>query len=146
MTQRLLLSFILLFSVGATWGIPADSTPFTVINSDGTVLTIMLCGDECCHFYTTLDGTPVVEEENGDWRLAPELTDSLLNAWSERSTRLNLRREQRAEQNRTRKAFGYNSSYTGEKKGIVILANFDNKAMKSTNTLNKFERMFNQVG
>ena len=146
MILRLLLSVILLFSVGVTWGIPADSTPFTVTNSDGTVLTIMLCGDECCHFYSTLDGTPVVEEENGDWRLAPELTDSIQNAWSERSTRLNLRREQRAIQNRTRKAFGYNSSYMGKKKGIVILVNFDDKAMKSTNTRDKFDRMFNKVG
>ena len=146
MIQRLLLIFILLFVVRTAWSIPADSKPFTVTNSDGTVLTIMLCGDECCHYYATLDGVPVVEEDNGDWRLAPELTDSIQKAWSEKSTRLNLRRQQRAVQNKTRQAFGYNSSYMGEKKGIVILVEFPNKSMKSVNTRDKFDRMFNEVG
>ena len=88
MIQRLLLSILWLFAVGTAWSVPADSRPFTVTNSDGTVLTIMLCGDEFCHFYATLEGVPVVEEENGDWRLAPELTDSLQQVWSKKSTRL----------------------------------------------------------
>jgi hypothetical protein len=52
------------------------------MNSDGTVLTITLYGDECCHFYATLDGVPVVEDANGDWRLAPELTDSISKVWN----------------------------------------------------------------
>ena len=37
-----------------TWSAPAQQKPFTVTNSDGTRLTITLCGDECCHFYATL--------------------------------------------------------------------------------------------
>ena len=146
MIQRLLLIFILLFAVRTAWSIPADSKPFTVTNSDGTVLTIMLCGDECCHFYTTLDGTLVVEEENGDWRLAPELTDSIQKVWSEKSTRLNLRRQQRGTSNLIKKAMGYPSSYIGSKKGIVLLVNFSDQDMKSTNTRDKFDKMFNQVG
>lgn len=96
MIQRLILSFLLLLATGWAWGIPANVKPFTVTNSDGTMLTITLFGDECCHFYATLDGTPVVKETNGDWRLAPELADSINKAWSEKSTRLNLRRQQRA--------------------------------------------------
>ena len=76
MIQRLILSFLLLLATGWAWGIPANVKPFTVTNSDGTMLTITLFGDECCHFYATLDGTPVVKETNGDWRLAPELADS----------------------------------------------------------------------
>lgn len=146
MIQRLLLSILWLLVAGTAWSIPAPLRPFTVTNSDGTVLTITLCGDECCHFYATLDGTPVVEEANGDWRLAPELTDSIQKVWSEKSTRLNLRRQQRAFQNKTRQAFGYPSSYTGKKKGIVILVSFANRAMKSTHTRDTFDKMFNQVG
>jgi hypothetical protein len=110
MIQRFLLCILWLLVAGTAWSIPAPLRPFTVTNSDGTVLTITLCGDECCHFYATLDGVPVVEEANGDWRLAPELTDSLQKVWSEKSTRLNLRRQQRAFQNKTRQAFGYPSS------------------------------------
>ena len=146
MMKQLILSILWLFVVGTAWSIPAQLRPFTVTNSDGTVLTITLCGDECCHFYATLDGVPVVEDANGDWRLAPELTDSINKVWNEKSTRLNLRRQQRALQNKTRQAFGYPSSYTGKKKGIVLLVNFANKAMKSTHTRDTFDKMFNQVG
>ena len=146
MIQRLILSFLLLLATGWAWGIPANVKPFTVTNSDGTMLTITLFGDECCHFYATLDGTPVVKETNGDWRLAPELADSINKAWSEKSTRLNLRRQQRAAENKTRQAFGYPSAYIGKKKGIVLLVKFPNLAMKSEHTPEKFYRMFNQVG
>ena len=146
MIQRLFIFFIWLFAVETFWSIPANQSPFTVTNSDGTVLTIRLCGDECCHFYATLDGVPVVEEENGDWRLAPELTDSLRKAWSEKSTRLNLRREQRAVSNKTRQAFGYPTTYSGKKKGIIFLVEFPDIAMKSTSTRSKFDKMFNQIG
>ncbi len=146
MMKQLILSILWLFVVGTAWSIPAQLRPFTVTNSDGTVLTITLCGDECCHFYATLDGVPVVEDANGDWRLAPELTDSINKVWNGKSTRLNLRRQQRALQNKTRQAFGYPSSYTGKKKGIVLLVNFANKAMKSTHTRDTFDKMFNQVG
>ena len=146
MIQRLLLSFIWFCVVETAWSIPAQQRPFTVTNSDGTQLTIMLCGDECCHYYATLDGVPVVEEGNGDWRLAPELTDSIHQVWIEKSTRLNLRRQERGERNKTRQAFGYPSSYLGQKKGIVLLVNFSEKKMKTTNTNAKFVRKFNQVG
>ena len=146
MIQRLFILFSWLLAVETAWGIPANQSPFTVTNSDGTVLTIRLCGDECCHFYATLDGVPVVEEENGDWRLAPELTDSLRKVWSEKSTRLNLRRKQRAVSNKTRQAFGYPTAYSGKKKGIVILVEFSDLKMKSTSTHDKFNKMFNKVG
>ena len=139
-------SILWLLMTVTVWSIPAQQKPFIVTNSDGTQLTIMLCGDECCHFYATLDGVPVVEENNGDWRLAPELTDSIHQAWSEKSSRLNLRRQARAEQDRMRRAFGYPSSYKGQKKGIVLLVNFSDKNMKSRNTPAKFNRQFNQIG
>lgn len=146
MIQRFILSLICLLMVEAVWSIPAQQKPFTVTNSDGTQLTIMLCGDECCHYYATMDGVPVVKEANGDWRLAPEIADSLQQRWTEKSTRLNLSRQQRADADRTRRAFGYQSSYTGHKKGIVLLVSFSDKAIKTSNTLEKFNNMFNQVG
>jgi M6 family metalloprotease-like protein len=146
MIRHLFILILWLLVVKVAWSIPANQSPFTVTNSDGTVLTIMLCGDECCHFYATLDGVPVVQEENGDWRQAPELTDSINRVWSEKSTRLNLHREQRAISNKTRRAFGYSTTYTGKKKGIVLLVEFPDLSMKSTSTHNKFEKRFNQTG
>jgi len=125
-----------------TFAIPAKRTPFTVTNSDGTQLTIILCGDENYHFYTTTDGIPVVQEENGDYRLAPELKDQISKTWRTRTGKRNAKRMQKASEAKTRQA----SSYKGSKKGIVILVNFKNLNMKSANTNEAFNNQFNQVG
>ena len=50
--------------------VPAKPVKRTVQQSDGTTLTIMLHGDENFHFYTTLDGIPVVEDANGSFSYA----------------------------------------------------------------------------
>ena len=126
--------------------IPAKRVPFTVTNSDGTQLTIMLCGDENYHFYATPDGVPVVQEENGDYRLAPELVDSISTSWTASSRKRTASRAKRTAKIKARRAFGYPSSYQGEKKGIVILVNFKDLSMKSTSTQATFSRMFNEEG
>lgn len=62
------LSFIVLaFLAISLYAVPADRTPFIVKQSDGTMLTLVLNGDEAMHFYTTLDGKHVVKEVNGDY-------------------------------------------------------------------------------
>ena len=128
------------------WGMPAKGIPFTVINSDGTKLTLVLRGDEAFHFHTTLDGTPAIQDEHGDWQLKPELADSMLTKWKERSYRRNAKRLDRNMKRTARKAFGSPSNYVGEKTGIVLLVDFPNLSMKSTHTRNTFERMFNEKG
>ena len=128
------------------WCIPAKRIPFTVTNSDGTVLTLVLCGDESYHFYATTEGVPAVQDENGDWRLAPELADSISIQWTERLHQRNLRRIERAEHQRARYVTGKQMSYEGKKKGIVILVNFQDKNMKSDHTKAAFNDIFNQVG
>ena len=140
------MALLLWFCITSLWAVPAQRLPFTVTNSDGTKLTLVLCGDENFHFYTTEGGTPVVQDEQGDWHMAPELTDSISKTWSRRSQRRNERRIQRAASARARRAIGGTSSYEGPKKGIVILVQFPDKAMASTNTLAKFKDMFNKVG
>ena len=45
-----------------------------------------------------------------------------------------------------RAAINASSSYTGKKKGIVILANFQDLSLKSTSTPKVFNRMFNEKG
>ncbi|MBQ9361914.1 MAG: M6 family metalloprotease domain-containing protein [Bacteroidaceae bacterium] len=129
-------------------GVPAKQEPITVVNSDGTVLTIVLCGDECCHFYTTLDGVPVVQEDNGDYRIAPELADSISTLWQTRSRRRNAMRTARAEARRAKARYGANrpNAYRGSKRGIVLLADFSNLSMKSTSTPEAFYRQFNETG
>ena len=136
-----------LMGCAQAWSIPAKRIPFTVTNSDGTVLTLVLCGDESYHFFTTTDGVPAVKGEDGDWQLKPEWTDSLHQTWLERNQRRNARRIERAERRRAQRVpFGQSSYVTGQKKGIVILINFPDLSMKSNHTKAVFEDMFNKVG
>lgn len=131
----------------SVWGIPAKRIPFTVTNSDGTVLTLVLCGDENFHFYSTTEGIPAVQEENGDWRLAPEMADSISIKWTERSRLRNAHRIQRATEQLARRAkVGQQVVYEGQKKGVVILVNFKDLNMKSTHTKAEFKDYFNKVG
>ena len=128
------------------WAMPAKGIPFTVTNSDGTQLTLVLRGDEVFHFHTTLDGTPAIQDENGDWQLKPELTDSMLTKWKERNFKRNTKRLSRNMKRTAKKTFGSPSNYVGKKMGIVLLVDFPNQSMKSTHTKKTFERMFNERG
>lgn len=141
-TKTFLLAALWLWCVGM-WAIPARQRPFIVTNSDGTQLTLVLRGDESFHFYTTLDGVPAVQDETGDWHVRPELADSIQTTWAANNQRRNAHRTRRMAQRRT---VGKNSSYTGKKKGLVILVNFQGKSMKSTSTPEKFSQRFNQEG
>ena len=66
--MRKILSFIicLLFAI-TLYAAPANRKPMLVKQSDGTILSIVMQGDEALHFYTTLDGKYVVKGENGDF-------------------------------------------------------------------------------
>lgn len=144
----MLVGCMLFGSMDSAYTMPAKSAPITVVNSDGSVLTIVLRGDENCHFYTTLDGVPVVQEEGGDYRLAPELADSIQARWKEKRTRRNERRMAKMQERRAKARQGapMAAAYQGKKRGIVILANFSNLQMKSANSREAFLRQFNEVG
>ena len=123
---------------------PAKRLPFKVTNSDGTTLTIMLCGDENFHFYTTTDGVPVIRKENGDFRLAPEMTDSITMKWNKRRNRRNATRAKKAKSLLQSRALGKSSAYTGKRKGIAILVNFPNAQMHSTHGREMYNDFFNK--
>ena len=66
--MKKLLSFILLFIWAVSlFAIPANRKPSVVKQSDGTMLSVILKGDEAMSFYTTLDGKYIVREYNGDF-------------------------------------------------------------------------------
>lgn len=140
MAHRFSLSLMFTLATLLTWGVPARQQPFTVTNSDGTTLTLMLYGDECGHFYATPDGIPAVSDSKGDWHLAPQLADSLRHAWSRRSAQLNRQRRTRAASQE------WQNSLQGKRKGIVLLVNFKDKKMKSHHTNARFREMFNKTG
>lgn len=69
--MRKILSFIILFVLTiAAFADSANRKPFTVKQSDGTMLSVALVGDEALHYFVTLDGKYLVKEENGDFSYA----------------------------------------------------------------------------
>ncbi len=67
-TQLLLLALGLVCL--AARAVPADPTPATVTQPDGTKLTLVLHGDEFFHYTTTIDGYTVVKNEAGFYTYA----------------------------------------------------------------------------
>ena len=65
--KRFLLFLVAAFVLVSAFAAPAYRKPFTVKQSDGTELTVILAGDEALHYYVTADGMPLVKEANGDY-------------------------------------------------------------------------------
>ncbi|MBE6286040.1 MAG: M6 family metalloprotease domain-containing protein [Bacteroidales bacterium] len=61
---------LLLLIAAVTYAAPARRVSKKVKQSDGTELTVMLSGDESLHYYSTIDGKPLIREANGDFSYA----------------------------------------------------------------------------
>ena len=68
--KKYTLLLVILLVAAVAYAVPAHRMSKKVKQSDGTELTVVLAGDEALHFYTTLDGKPVVKEVNGDYSYA----------------------------------------------------------------------------
>ena len=75
-------NYCLLFLMGllclVAQAVPADPTPATVTQPDGTELTVVLHGDEFFHFTTTTDGYTVIKNESGFYTYARMNGDRLV--------------------------------------------------------------------
>ena len=64
--RKRLISYVCLVLVAlASRAVPAYRTPLTLMQPDGTSITLTLQGDEWCHYYVREDGKPVYRNENG---------------------------------------------------------------------------------
>ena len=68
--RKILSLIVLLVLAVAVFAVPANRKPFVVKQSDGTMLTVVLSGDEALHYFVTLDGKYLVKEKNGDFSYA----------------------------------------------------------------------------
>lgn len=69
MKKFTLLIAMLCISIGL-FAIPAQRNTKKVKQSDGTELVVRLVGDESLHYYSTLDGVPLICDTNGDYHYA----------------------------------------------------------------------------
>ena len=66
---------LLLVALGPTWSqrpqrVPAAPYPITIMQADGTELTIRLHGDENMHFTTTTDGYVIIDNGHEQYYFA----------------------------------------------------------------------------
>lgn len=141
MIKRTTTTILLAMMATLLVAIPARKKPFTLTQVDGSTMTVRLVGDETMHYYTTLDGTPLVKDTNGMYR--PATYFETQNIKAKHAQRIMKRNAARARRTAARRAKG---TYTGEKRGLVILVNFKDVKMKSTSTVAAFNDLFNQEG
>lgn len=171
--KKILLVIILLGYGFTMLSIPALKKVSKIKQPDGTFLNVILCGDEYSHFFMTTDSIPVFETsfgfcygrlENGTIAISEELAHNNLERldyekkYVEEQNKLriflvkknkekrnveNLRRINARQQTRT---LGVPGSFVGSKKGLVILVNFANLSMASSDAQGEFDALFNKEG
>lgn len=78
MKKKLLLAFAMGLTVMGARGVPACPAPSTVIQPDGTTLTVRLVGDEFYNYTMTLDGRTVMRTASGAYVYAELNADGTL--------------------------------------------------------------------
>lgn len=131
-----LLLFLLSLCIGA---VPAKRQRKILTLADGSKVSATFCGDENLHFFLTDDGRTFFLNDKREVRQVG--MHKLHRMWQERSQVRNLHRRARMVNTLLgRKAH----SYTGNKKGLVILVNFPDREMLYAP--DEYNNFFNQEG
>lgn len=136
MSRRTLAAALLLFVTLAAWAVPARRVTRLLRLADGTQVRATAMGDERFHYWQGEDGTRYVA-----------LTDSTFTPLNAESHAVRARRaaqRMKADNSRRRLRQRANAAYTGNKRGIVILVNFQDKQMVCGQ--DEFDRAFNLRG
>ena len=127
MVKVLLPIYLLTFLPLTTSAAPAYPFPITITQPDGTELTIVLHGDENCHWATTLDGK-ILEYQNGFYRVSADQTPPLPPL-----------------KYPTINAVGSYFPHEGSPRVLIILAAFPDQDFTVTDPKKSFEQYFNST-
>lgn len=169
----IITAIITMLYVSNAFAVPAKRIRITTKQSDGTELIVSQRGDEHFHYFVTEDELPLVKTSNGDFYHAivkdGNITASAIMAHNSsqrteqervfiaqrddisakisniHSTKVKLRNEERA-CNIVKTRAGGEYRYEGEKRGLVILVNFQDNAFTIPSPKRHYERMLNEKG
>lgn len=133
--SKLILAAGLIYLSLGCMAVPARRVKNTVTLSDGKTITLTLCGDEFSHYYESEDGRRFQLQDDGEF-VAINHDESVSRIQRVRRQQVNDRRRSRQVAKR--------SPIEGEKRGLVILVNFSDKAM--TYTQADYQDYFNKPG
>ena len=140
--KRYILLFAVMFMVSLSGSaVPARRVCCTLPMANGQKVEAVQCGDENFHYWKNDEGRTFVREANGYYaEMDPEQVG---NVYAKRVRANNARRMQRNA--RRKSAWGAESNpISGERKGLVILADFSDLRMSHTRA--DYEDYFNKVG
>lgn len=144
--KHLLILLLTALSCTCAWAVPANNTIIKHIKADGTVRELRLIGDEHMHYF--LDertGEKLLKSADGQLELLSE--DRLQKMQSEaRQRRADTEKRRATTMAKAKSAIGEPGTIIGQKKGIVILVNFQDLEMVNANSQEIFDAMFNQEG
>ena len=142
--KKIFLGLVFLLAALTAFAIPAKRGQKTTLTlADGTQVVAELRGDEFGHYYEAADGRVFVKSASADFYEQADKTE-ITNRANIRRTARNAKRAER--RNVRHNEFGVPTSYTGSKKGIIILVNFADKTFNSANNQALFNNIANTEG
>lgn len=135
--KRLFFTLSLLVTAVTMMAIPAKRGQWKTLRlANGTEVKALLVGDEHLHFWQTEKGDRYVVKDNGIAELAD--MEQMTSHAASRRGKLTQRRAPR------RVTIGEQTHYTGQKKGIVILMQFQDTKFKTANNQTKYNDILNK--
>lgn len=162
--KKFLTSLCLLLCTVATWGAKANGQPVTITQPDGTLLTVVLHGDEHASWYTTLDGTLLVQQSRAYYVAKVQANGTLASTGLLAHTVLQRNAQEQAAitaQDRTaffskmgtvrRTAISTDKNnryfpHTGSPKALVLLVEFSDSTFTVGDPKKSFEQYLNGEG
>ena len=169
--RKLALLFLLILLAGSMMAVPALREWRSCVQPDGTVVDLMLVGDENYHYYMTRDGLVVLAREDGAFvyasvsasklqptgrmahdpanRIDGEVAGTITMAMAEKARP----QKRRSVAGTRRRALGKPSMVIGKQKMLVVLANFSDavfidytEADGGRATRDRYDAIFNKEG
>ena len=136
MKKLFLLLSLVIMTISAS-AVPAKRGLWkSVTLADGTEVRVQLIGDEHGHFWQAADGSAYRKADNGDFYVEVNVQQTIAKAKARRA-KVNAKRVAKRE-------FGHSGSFLGEKKAIMILANFTDTKFKASNDNALYQKIANE--
>ena len=141
--KKQILLWLLLAVVLTAGAVPAQRGIWKYIRlTDGNRVRVELCGDEHLHFWRAADGTCYMQNDGDSVYHAVDHT--ALEAMSRIRTRGSASNQ--SMRHGAAKIPKNRSAYTGKKRGLIILAEFKDKAFRTTHDKQLYLRIANEAG
>lgn len=138
--KKIIFLCMALLSLTSAWALPAKKGVVKELTlQDGTRLQATLKGDEHLHFWQDADGNAYKITDKG---YAERITDmsAMVQKAQQRRAKVNAARLAKIKRHN---AFGRPTTYTGKKKGLVILVQYQDVTFKAAHTRDYVETFVN---